>query len=89
MPQYDAELEGQHRRSSNHRQQILASAICGCFYCCETYPATAIEEWVDEVDGVGTTALCPRCGIDSVLPFERVDRVNPEFLRQMHAHWFS
>ena len=89
MPQYDAELEGQHRRSSNHREQILASAICGCFYCCETFAPTEIEEWVDELDGVGTTALCPRCGIDSVLGFERAEQVNPDFLRRMHGYWFS
>lgn len=89
MAGFDAELEGLHRRSSRHRPQILGSEMCGCFYCCSTFPSTTIKEWIDDRDGVGQTALCPRCGIDSVLPLERVDQVSAELLGRMHMYWFS
>jgi hypothetical protein len=48
--------------------------------------AAAIEEWIDE----GTTALCPRCGVDSVLP-DNVPRapLTVELLQEMHAYWFE
>lgn len=53
---------------TGHRKQVLASSLCGCFHCTETSAPGEIERWVDENDeGVGQTALCSRCGIDSVL----------------------
>lgn len=38
-------------------------AFCGCYYCCRTFSASEIKEWTDR----GETALCPKCGIDSVV----------------------
>ncbi|MFN5909091.1 MAG: hypothetical protein ACK5A3_23815 [Planctomyces sp.] len=86
---YDANLESAHRRSSVHRDEVLASELCGCFYCRETFPPTEIEEWIDDRDGVGTTAMCPRCGIDSVIGSRSGFALTPEFLRQMHDYSFS
>ncbi len=45
------------------RQDGIRASKCGCFYCLSTFPGAEIREWIDE----GTTALCPKCGIDSVL----------------------
>jgi hypothetical protein len=42
------------------------SELCGCFHCLAVFPPSLVSEWIDEVDDVGTTAMCPRCGIDSV-----------------------
>src|SRR5688572_5370679 len=57
-----------HAHSSNHRAEILDSSVCGCFYCLATFPPVEIQDWVDEDSGgQGQTALCPRCGIDSVI----------------------
>ncbi|KAB0489149.1 cytoplasmic protein, partial [Pseudomonas vancouverensis] len=39
------------------------------------------------VDG-GNTALCPKCGIDSVIGSASNAPVNPEFLLKMYEHWF-
>jgi hypothetical protein len=89
VPSYDTDLEGHHRRSIRHRQEVLASAICGCFYCRKTFEPSAIQDWVDEVDGVGQTALCPSCGIDAVLPLEHAGPASEELLRTMHEYWFS
>ena len=86
---YNANLESAHRRSSGHRDEVLASDLCGCFYCRETFPPSEIEEWIDERDGVGTTAMCPRCGIDSVIGSRSGFALTPEFLREMHDYWFS
>jgi len=77
-----------HRHSIRHREEILASKSCGCFYCCETFPSSQIAEWTDEWEGVGQTAVCPRCGIDSVIGSESGYPVTREFLKEMHDHWF-
>lgn len=77
-----------HRHSSHHREELLASEACGCFYCGAVFPPREVAEWIDKREGVGQTALCPRCGIDSVLGSESGYPVTPAFLARMKAHWF-
>jgi hypothetical protein len=78
-----------HRHSSNHRDEIASSTICGCFYCRSTFTPQAVTEWVDEgPDDCGQTALCPRCGVDSVIGDRSGFPVTDEFLAAMNAHWF-
>jgi len=86
---YNADLEAAHRHSSGHREEILASEVCGCFYCRKTFSPSEIEDWIDEIGGVGTTALCPRCGIDAVVGSGAGLTLTPEFLREMHEYWFG
>jgi hypothetical protein len=82
-------LEAAHERSMNHRDEIASSDLCGCFHCRSTFPPGDIREWADEVDGLGTTALCPRCGIDSVLGSASGYPLTGEFLAQMRRRWFG
>lgn len=79
---------GAHTHSIEHRDAILASERCGCFYCLAMFSPSEIVDWVDQDDGVGTTALCPRCGIDSVIGSSSGFPIDADFLRAMHAHWF-
>jgi len=77
-----------HRHSIRHRDEVLASERCGCFYCCAVFPVAEVADWTDAWKGVGQTALCPRCGIDSVIGSESGYPVTPEFLAAMKAQWF-
>ena len=85
-----------HSHSSVHRAEIEASEACGCFYCMSVFPPTEITEWVDwppdtpdDLElAAGTTALCPRCGIDSVIGSASGYPLTVEFLSAMHSHWF-
>ena len=69
--------------------------MCGCFYCRETFPPSEIVYWVydnPDVEGIsseGTTALCPRCGIDSVIGSRSGYPITTEFLEAMNGHWFQ
>lgn len=81
-----------HGRSSYHRPLIEASELCGCFHCLSTFKPTEIREWVDGVRrGRETheTALCPRCGIDSVLDDMSGYPLTQEFLGAMSDFWFG
>ena len=89
-----ADLEGIHKHSSRHRGRVEQSDVCGCFYCLAFFTPSEIVDWIDVTEGAddeaGVTALCPRCGIDSVLP----DNVpgaplSPELLAAMQRHWFK
>lgn len=80
-----------HKHSSKHREEILKSDLCGCFYCEAIFTPFEIEEWVDEdKNNIGQTALCPKCSIDSVIGSKSGFPVNDkEFLKEMHKYWFD
>jgi acetone carboxylase gamma subunit len=53
------------------------------------FPPDEIEDWVDELEGVGQTALCPNCGIDSVIGSASGYSITTDFLENMKRHWFG
>ena len=71
-----------HKHSSNHRRELLASDICGCFYCLEIYSPTEIKDWIDD----NRCALCSKCGIDSVIGSASSYPITLEFLRSMNEY---
>ncbi len=83
-------LQEAHKHSASHRDEIIKSEKCGCFYCEKVFPSTDIREWIDEDDGgIGQTALCPECGVDSVLGDKSGFQLTADFLSEMHELWFS
>jgi hypothetical protein len=78
-----------YRHSSRHRQELMTSETCGRFYCRAVFRPSEVEDWVDEWEGIEQIALCPRCGIDSVIGSESGYPITKEFLTQMRAHWFD
>ncbi|MCB9883832.1 MAG: hypothetical protein H6834_18745 [Planctomycetes bacterium] len=85
------DLDAAHRHSSNHRGEIEASETCGCFYCIATFTPDQIDEWIDGLrhEGDGQTALCPKCGIDSVIgSTSGLPGSDTAFLERMHRRWF-
>ena len=72
-----------HDKSSYHKEEIKRNSFCGCFYCEKVYQSKEIKESTDD----GETAICPKCGIDSVLSAELpID--DKAFLDQMNNYWF-
>ncbi|MFT6001236.1 MAG: hypothetical protein ACI81P_003705 [Neolewinella sp.] len=88
MKRYSNEfLKLAHKKSIYHETKIVKSNLCGCFYCKETFEPKTISDWTDEGSNKGRTAMCPKCGIDSVLDDEFPIEDN-EFLNQMNKFWF-
>lgn len=54
----------QSELSFRNREKVKQSEYCSCFYCLSVFKSSEVIEWVDNED----TALCPKCGIDSVIP---------------------
>jgi hypothetical protein len=84
-PVTEPDLELAHKQCIHNREQIAKSEVCGCFHCLAVFAPTEIKEWVDNDD----TALCPKCGIDSVLGSASSFPINKEFLRKMKVRWFD
>jgi len=83
-------LASAHKRSIFHKKEILGSKICGCFYCIKIFDPSEIKEWVDkDKSEENTTALCPFCGIDSVIGDKSGFPVaDYTFLKEMNAKYF-
>ncbi|MGC4042779.1 MAG: cytoplasmic protein [Armatimonas sp.] len=77
-------LTAAHKRSRLHRAAILASNACACFYCLAHFTPAEITEWIED----GETALCPKCGIDSVLYTAPDMPLTDMFLQRMQQHYF-
>jgi hypothetical protein len=48
------------------------------------FAPSLISDWVDD----DVTALCPYCGIDSVIGSASGIPITEPFLKAMHQHWF-
>lgn len=76
----EEDLKNLHAQANYHRAQVEASQTCGCFYCKAIFAPSQIQDWIDK----DQTALCPKCGIDSVLP----EQPSAAALEAMHQYWF-
>lgn len=80
-----------HRFSSGNKPALEKDELCGCFYCLKVFSPKEITEYLQyddiPIDKDGT-ALCPYCGIDSVLPQSAGFPLTEDFLRQMNRKWF-
>ena len=81
----DVDVRAAHKGSLKNREQVIASDSCGCFYCLKIFRPAEIKEWTDNEE----TALCPNCGIDSVLCSRSGVPIRSEFLFRMRQHWFD
>ena len=91
MPHYkETFLKDAYKHSSAHREEVLDSDSCACFFCLETFKSTEIHEWIDETNKLGATAMCPKCGIDSIIGAKSgfpISDIN--FLKQLNKLYFG
>lgn len=81
----DSRVLEAHRFCSNNKSMLSKDKKCGCFYCLAIFDPSEIREWVSERED---TAICPYCGIDSVIGECSGYPITKEFLKKMRDHWF-
>ena len=62
----------------------MLSNKCYCFYCKKEMEAKEINKYIDN----DSTALCPYCGIDSIIPDSIDENINPSTIDEMNKYWF-
>ena len=50
--------------TDNNKNALELSTECACIYCSKKFTSEEIYEWTDN----GTTAICPYCSVDSIVP---------------------
>lgn len=79
-----------HKFASNHMAELKQDSKCGCFYCNRIFQPSEIEEWLidDNPCDRNGTAICPYCGVDSVIGESSGYPITEEFLKKMNKYWF-
>ena len=81
----DIDLIYANQLCNSNQEKLKNAQVCGCFYCLRIFDPKEII-WEDEEDH---TAMCPYCGIDSVLPESATLPITKAFLKKMHEFWFT
>ena len=74
-----------HEFCTANKEQLQKDNKCGCFYCLAIFEPSEIKDWL--LDSA-KTALCPYCGIDSVIGESSGFPITTEFLSEMKKYWF-
>lgn len=73
-----------HRFSHHHREALERDRVCGCFFCIKVFNPKEIREWTDD----NQTAICPYCGVDSLIGESSGFPMTVPFLKKMKEDWF-
>lgn len=84
-------LDAVHKHSFNNKTELDQSSVCHCFYCKGEFSPGDIKDWVVRPNkgNPEETALCPKCGIDSVIGDASGYEMTEPLLNAMHEFWFE
>ena len=80
-------LDAAHKCSYANKKRLKSASKCGCFYCLRVFKPEEIIDW--SLDVPDETAICPYCGIDSVLGDNEGYPLTESFLEKMYEEWFQ
>lgn len=72
-----------HNFCTANVENLKKSKKCGCFFCLSVFKPKEIIAFLS--DG---TALCPHCGVDSVIGDAFGFDISEDFLNKMKKYWF-
>lgn len=83
----DEKIKLLHEHCSDNELEILQSDKCSCFFCRQTYSARNVNDWATE-DGK-MTAICPECGMTSVIGDACGIPMDKTLLKEMNLQYFG
>ena len=69
--------------SFHNKTSLQEAGKVACYNCCEKFNFEKVKDFTDN----GLTAICPECGVDSLIPDQDGDLSN-EFLKECSEYWF-
>lgn len=91
MKKNDTDIIKAHEFCKNNRPALKNDRLCGCFYCLpQIFDPKEIKEWIVQKPAeTKGSAICPYCGIDSIIPESSGYPITKEFLAEMEKYWFG
>jgi Zn finger protein HypA/HybF involved in hydrogenase expression len=80
----EAQLKKLHTYSAHNRDRIAVASKCYCFHCKAIVESRDIQDYTDN----GQTAICPKCGIASIIPDSIEEGVDEQTIAEMNEYWF-
>jgi hypothetical protein len=78
------ELNAAINFATGNEKALKESEKAGCYYCLSIYPSSEVTEILKGEN----TALCPKCGVDSVLPSNSPYELTIDTLKELNKFWF-
>ena len=78
-------IKSAHKFCTNNKKELLNDDVCGCFYCLKILNPSEITGWLNDEE---YTAICPYCGIDSIIGASSGYPITISFLEEMQEYWF-
>lgn len=72
------------KKAFRNKEYLEISKCCGCYHCAKKFVFTEIVQYVDNEE----TAICPYCGMDSVIGTEMGFNITTSFLEQLSLEIF-
>ena len=70
--------------ATSNKVALQQSDKAGCYYCKKIYDASLVIDFLESEE----TALCPKCGTDSVIPSKSPIELTAKNLAELNRHWF-
>ena len=80
------DLKQAHKYTYQNRIDLFVKQDCACIYCKHTFHSSDIKEYALDHP---STALCPFCGIDTVLGKVSGYKFTKDFLDKMYDYFFN
>lgn len=87
MSRHKYDLVKAHEFSAHNKNALMGDNRCGCFNCMKIFSPSEINQYIN--DKPMETAVCPYCGVDSVIGESSGYPITEEFLMSMHRRWFE
>ena len=87
MSRHKYDLVKAHEFSAHNKNALMGDNRCGCFNCMKIFSPSEINQYIN--DKPMETAVCPYCGVDSVIGESSGYPITEEFLMSMHSRWFE
>lgn len=73
--------------SVDNEIEIVKSQRCGCYFCHSIFSARSVKDWLSDERGV--SAICPECGMDTVLGDASGIQIDKQLLKNMSKQYFG
>lgn len=86
---YSIDYVKAHIYCANNKNALSKDSKCGCFHCIKIFDPKEITSWCCIRSDDNDTAICPYCGIDSIISESSNFPITKEFLEKMNKYWFG